>query len=59
MNVGQIVKFREVLEAGDEVARFKVVELRGDRVLVEDANAARDWSITPTFVYAAAELVEA
>lgn len=59
MNAGQIVKFREVIEAGDECARFLVIENRGDRVLVEDVSGTREWSITPTFVYPVDALCEA
>lgn len=48
--VGSLVRFREVLEPGDETARFTVVEDRGDRLLVADASG-RDWGIVPTYCY--------
>lgn len=59
MNAGQTVKFIESLEAGDEARRFKVLELRGDRVLVEDITAQLKGLIKPTHVFLIAELTEA
>jgi hypothetical protein len=61
MNVGQVVKFREVIEAGDADLRFVVIEDRGDRVLVAATKATgqRDWTIAPTHCYPTAELVAA
>lgn len=58
---GQLVKFVDVVDKGDETARFFVVELRGPRVLVADAFFVRvnDFQITPTFVYPAADLIPA
>lgn len=54
MERGNVVMFREPAE--DEVGvRFVVVEMRGPRVLV--ALMDSDFSIVPTFVYAADDLV--
>lgn len=56
--VGDTVRFREVVEAGDAEARMIVLELRGERVLVTDTRHAH-WNIKPTAVYPAADLVKA
>lgn len=45
--VGDLVMYRECLEAGDESARFVVVEDNGDRLLV---RLVCDWTIPPTSV---------
>lgn len=55
MKTNDIVKFAEIKEAGDELAKFQVIEMRGERVLVADMNSTE--KITPTFVYLASELV--
>lgn len=34
MKVGDIVKFKKILEPGDEFLRFDLVEHNGDRVLI-------------------------
>lgn len=54
MRSAEMVRFREPVEAGEESVRFRVVELRGDRVLVE----LQDWTgkIVPTFAYLMSEL---
>ena len=51
---GCIVKFLEAKEAGDDVARFEVIENRGDRVLVKDTRF--QGSISWTFVYKISDL---
>ena len=38
MKVGDIVKYRECLQSGEEKIEFKIVEDRGDRVLVVPIN---------------------
>lgn len=53
---GDRVRFREAIEAGDEAAEFIVVELRGERVLVRDANSKL--AIAPQCVYLISELEE-
>jgi hypothetical protein len=54
MKANDTVKFAEIKEAGDELARFEVIEIRGERVLVADKNSTAQ--IAPTFVYLAEEL---
>ena len=54
MKANDTVKFSEIKEAGDELARFEVIEIRGERVLVADKNSTAQ--IAPTFVYLAEEL---
>lgn len=57
MKPGDVVKFREVLEDGDEDARFAVLEMRGDRVLVQSLDPAfANWRLKPTTVYSVKEL---
>jgi hypothetical protein len=53
-SAGQIVKFVAPVSDNERHERFKVLELRGPRVLVEFVC---DMSIRPTFVYLAADLV--
>ena len=38
MKVGDIVKYKECFQAGEEKVEFKVVEDRGDRVLIVPTN---------------------
>ena len=38
MKVGDIVKYRERLQPGEEKIEFKIVEDRGDRVLIVPIN---------------------
>jgi hypothetical protein len=52
----QAVKFAEPQTADEESERFVVVELRGDRVLVESDCGV---PIRPQFVYSCAELTAA
>ena len=56
MQISQQVKFAAPLTADEATERFVVVELRGERVLVEFIC---DMPIRPTFVYIAADLVAA
>lgn len=53
MKPGMLVKFKEIKEAGDDQAIFKVLELRGDRVLVEQVCKL---PIKPTSVYLISDL---
>lgn len=53
-----LMKFKDP-QPGEESDRFFVVENRGDRVLVANANAIWDSGIRPTFVYLADDLVAA
>lgn len=48
LKAGDIVKFKEFLELGDESARFVVIEPRGETVLVE---AICDLKIPPQSQY--------
>jgi len=43
MQVGQVVKFREVLEPNDAVARYVVLEVQGDRVMVSPIHASLEF----------------
>jgi len=54
MKKGDTVKFKEIKERGDELARFVVIEMRGERVLVSDKLSTA--SIVPTCVYLVSEL---
>jgi hypothetical protein len=58
--VGQAVKFAAPLTSDEASERFAVVELRGDRVLVQCIGAAfGDWSLKPQMAYLAADLIAA
>ena len=52
--IGQRVKFTAPLNDNERQERFTVIELRGNRVLVEFIC---DMSIRPTFVFLSADLV--
>ena len=56
MQVGQQVKFAAPMTDDEAAERFTVVELRGERVLVEFIC---DMPLRPQFVYLAADLVAA
>lgn len=56
MNLNQVVKFKEPMSKDEAAERFVIVEVRGDRVLVE---LVCEMTIRPTFVYMAEEMVEA
>jgi hypothetical protein len=48
---GAVVRFREVIEDGDDALRFRVVELRGPRILLESVGAPFDgWRFRPSQV---------
>ena len=52
--IGQVVQFAHPLTDDEKVERFLVLELRGDRVLVEFIC---DWLVRPTFSYLESDLV--
>ena len=54
MKTGDLVKFKVVMEPGDERLVMRVLEMRGDRVLVE---CLVEMHILPTAVYPVADLV--
>jgi hypothetical protein len=56
LQVGQTVRFAAPESPDEEAERFIVLELRGDRVLVEFICNMR---IKPTHVYLVADLVQA
>lgn len=56
LQVGQTVRFAVPKSPDEETERFVILELRGDRVLVEFIC---DMRIKPTHVYLIADLVEA
>lgn len=58
--VGQLVKFRTVVDPGDENERMRVLEVNGDRCIVEDALAfAHAYRFHPQMVYPVADLEDA
>lgn len=59
MEVGDIVKYREPLEEGDENCRFVVTELRGARVLLTEFAVCHDMSIKPTYVVNQVDVIPA
>lgn len=59
MHAGDVVKFTDVLEAGDADARFVVLERWGDRVLVQSADPYWNDRIAPTAVYALTDVTPA
>jgi hypothetical protein len=56
LTVSQTVKFTNIVELGDDLHRFIVIELRDDRVLVE---LVCDWNIKPQSVYLVSDLMPA
>lgn len=56
LSPGDIVRFKEPQSVDEESERFAVIELRGDRVLVEFIC---DMRLKPTFSYWARDLVKA
>ena len=55
--VGQIVKFAQPVGSDEAAARFKVLELRGPRVLLEMAgDEFVNWSLKPTTVHLVADM---
>jgi hypothetical protein len=52
--VGDMVRFLQPLSDDEASERFRVLELRGDRILVE---AICDMQVKPTFVYPARDLM--
>ncbi len=54
MKNGDTVKFAQCLEPGDDTLTFTVLEMRGDRVLVEANVGMR---LNPTYVYPTADMV--
>ena len=59
MKLGTRMKFKEVIDPGDEGLIFVVLEDRDDRVLVvEESDLMSDLLIKPQHVYSKDELVE-
>lgn len=56
MNAGNKVTFKE-LACNEAYIEFIVVEMRGPRVLVKEANPNKAYAIEPTFVYLEDELM--
>ena len=54
MEQGDVVKFKNIVDAGDENLKFRIVEMRGDRALVEDVES--NMMIMPSFVYSIHDL---
>ena len=58
MQPGDVVKFASPFDAAEATHRFRVVELRGDRVLVQCTDSTfRSWWIKPRSVYLVADLL--
>ncbi len=55
MKEGDMVKFREPMEPGEERLVMRVIEMRGDRVLVE--CLVDGMMLLPQSVYSVADLV--
>lgn len=51
LQIGDKVRFREVLDDGDELDRMEVLEVRGERVLVRSLVFTLDGAIQPTSVF--------
>jgi hypothetical protein len=59
ISVGDIVRFREVVDEGDESERMEVVELRGDRILLRTLDPYwQDRRLVPTRVVPTADVVK-
>lgn len=56
IQVGQIVKFAQPTSKGEESERYVVLEVNGDRSLVQFIC---DWPLKPTSVYLTADLITA
>lgn len=54
IKVGQQVKFATIVDPEDESARFRVLEVNGDRLLIEFVC---DMSIPPTQVVRVADVI--
>lgn len=54
--IGQLVKFAAPITTAEESERFTVLELRGDRILVQFVC---DLTIKPTSVYSTADMISA
>jgi len=57
MKLGDVVKYRNAVDQGDEVCRFVVTELRGERVLLTEFAVTHDMAIKPTYVVDQTNLV--
>lgn len=57
MKVGQTVKFANPQNAEEQAERFVVIEIRGDRALLEYITGFNGWSIKPQVVYEVSELL--
>jgi len=49
MKKGNTVVFKDALDHGDEKLIFSVIEIRGDKILVENINSGL--FVNPQFVY--------
>lgn len=56
LHPGQLVKFSAIVDAGDELERMRIIEVSGDRILVE---CICDMPILPTRVLPAIDVVPA
>ena len=53
MKINDIVKFKKIVDKGDDLIKMKVLEVYEGRALVEDLIG---WNLNPTHVYATYEL---
>ena len=49
LDINKPARFKEIMEEGDDKLIFKILELNGDRCLVECINSGM--TINPTFTY--------
>lgn len=57
MKVGDVVRYRKEVDQGDDLCRFVVSEMRGDRALLTEFAVCHDMSIKPTYVVPLTDLV--
>lgn len=55
---GQFVVFKTPKTAEEQGERFRVVEMRGDRVLVQDADTYWQGRLSPQYAYNASDMVD-
>ena len=59
MKIGDVVKYRELVDDGDDQCRFVVSELRVERLLLTEFAVCHDMAIKPTYVVAIDDVVPA
>lgn len=61
LKVGDIVKFREIIDVGDSEWRARIIELRGQNVLVDLSVMPQfsDWRLAPSQSVRVCEVIAA